>query len=343
MARAEYRSQQLGGDPRRIAAMKKALVLGGAGFIGNALCAKLKSEGYWVRAVDIRSSPFGDTDCDDFAYYDLRTGMPLWLAYPYGEHRFDEVYQFAANMGGAGYLFTGEHDAEIITDNVRINANVAQTLSRTGCGRLLYTSSACVYNDVMANKLVGPLLESDANNYLPSNVYGSEKRFSEDLYIAHERNYGLNVCITRFSTIYGPGSAFDGGRENAVAAICRKVIDAPQDGDVEVWGDGKQIRPLVYIDDLLGGITRLARSSASRGPMNIASDELTTCDTIAKLAIARSNKRLTIKYVPGPVGKQQLVMSTKLAACTLGWKASTPFSVGLERTFDWIASQKAQK
>jgi GDP-D-mannose 3', 5'-epimerase len=318
--------------------MKKALVLGGAGFIGNALCARLKSEGYWVRAVDIH---MGDTDCDDFVYYDLRTGMPPWLAYPYGEHRFDEVYQLAANMGGAGYLFTGEHDAEIITDNVRINTNVALAFSRIGCGRLLYASSSCVYNDVMADKLVGPLLESDANNHLPSNVYGWEKRFSEDLYIAHRRNYGL--CIARFSTIYGPGSAFDGGRENAVAAICRKVIDAPQDGEVEVWGDGKQIRPLVYIDDLLGGITRLARSSESHGPMNIASDELTTCDTIAELAIARSNKRLTIKHVPGPIGKQQLVMSTKLAACNLGWKASTPFSVGLERTFDWIASQKAQK
>jgi nucleoside-diphosphate-sugar epimerase len=176
----------------------------------------------------------------------------------------------------------------------------------------------------------------------PSNSYGWEKLFSEELYLAHKRNYGLNVCITRFSTIYGPGAAFDDGREKAVAAICRKVLDAPQGGEIEVWGDGKQIRPLVYISDLLDAITGLVRSPVFNGPVNIANAEETTCNEVARQAIALSNKRLTIKNVPGPIGKQVLRMDTSLAEKRFGWKAQTPFSVGLERTFEWIARQKAK-
>jgi nucleoside-diphosphate-sugar epimerase len=324
--------------------MKTALVLGAAGFIGKALCAKLKSEGHWVRAVDIRHSPFGEIECDDFQCVDLRHPMRAWTSTA-DDRGFDEVYQCASNMGGAGYIFTGEHDAEVIADNVLINTNVARTFSRVGCGRLLYTSSSCVYNDFMADQWAQhcslSLREEDAGRIgPPSNSYGWEKLFSEELYLAHKRNYGLNVCITRFSTIYGPGGCFDDGREKAVAAIIRKVLDAPHGGEVEVWGDGKQIRPLVFIDDLLDAITALARSTTFDGPVNIATKELTTCDEIAALAIARSNKTLTVKHVPGPIGKQQLLVATDLAEQHLGWRASTPFSVGLERTFDWIAEQR---
>jgi GDP-D-mannose 3', 5'-epimerase len=326
----------------------RALVLGAGGFIGKALCARLKAEGAWVRAVDQRSSPFGDTLCDDFVHYDLRHGpLPAWLC-TVERKRFDEVYQLACDMGGAGYIFTGTHDADVIANNVTINTNVARAFStKFRCGRLLYTSSSCVYNDAYADAMhLSDKIELDERHAFwrnPSNSYGWEKLFSEQLYDAHLRNYGLNVCVTRFSTIYGPGSAFDDGREKAVAAICRKVLDAPNGGEVEVWGDGNQVRPLVYIDDLLDAMQRLVRHPSFSGPVNIANREFTTCNEIARQAIALSNKRLTIKNVPGPIGKQVLNMSTELAERGLDWRASTPFSVGIERTFEWIAQQKARR
>lgn len=329
--------------------MKTALVLGGSGFIGMALTKRLRSEGYFVRAVDYREPPFEHSSAQQFWRVDLRNPAHVTTASLHGNDQFDEVYQLACHMGGAGYIFTGEHDADVIHDNVQINANVAETFSKVGCGRLLYTSSSCVYNDEFADRRVAynaewsPLREDDAGYRSPSNSYGWEKLFSEELYLAHKRNYGLNVCITRFSTIYGPGSAFDNGREKAVAAICRKVLDAPQGGEVEVWGDGEQVRPLVYIDDLLEAITALVRSNGFCGPVNIANTEETTCNEIARQAIALSNKRLTIKNIPGPIGKQVLRMTTDLAEKHLGWKAKTPFSVGLERTFEWIARQKMQR
>ncbi len=313
--------------------MRNALVLGGAGFIGMALTRRLKAEGFWVRAVDIRNSPFGESEADEFVRFDLRT--PCEGLFFRAGRRFDEVYQLACDMGGAGYIFTGEHDAAVMGNNILINANVARALSDVGCGRLLYTSSSCVYNDARADHAGRHsfLREQDADLSYPSNGYGWEKLFSEKLYDAHARNYGLNVCITRFSTIYGPGSAYDDGREKAVAAICRKVLDAPQGGEVEVWGDGNQVRPLVYIDDLIDAITGLVRCKTFSGPMNVANVELTTCNEIARQAIALS----------GPIGKQLLQMDTSLAERHLGWKASTPFHVGLERTFEWIARQKSER
>jgi nucleoside-diphosphate-sugar epimerase len=316
-----------------------------------ALTRRLKAEGYWVRSLDHRYSPFGDSAADVFELYDLRKELPGWLAMAPGGQQFQEVYQFACDMGGAGYIFTGEHEADVIANNAKININVATAFSKYRCGRLLYTSSSCVYNDAEADRMakMDPniwlpeslrLRETDAFTGPPSNSYGWEKLFSEELYLAHKRNRGLNVCITRFSTIYGPGSAFNDGREKAVAAICRKVLDAPNGGDVEVWGDGNQIRPLVYIDDLVDAVTSLMRCKTFDGPVNIATKEFTTCNEIARQAIALSNKRLTIKNVPGPIGKQVLNMSTDLAERHLGWTAKTPFSTGLEKTFEWIAAQK---
>lgn len=330
--------------------MKTALVLGAAGFIGGALCKRLKEEDYHVRAIDNRYSPFTETGlpvCDEWFFLDLRQELKPWHSYGRGGRNFDEVYQLACDMGGAGYIFTGEHDADVMRNNVLINTNVARTFSKVGCGRLLYTSSSCVYNDEFADQRNGygapPIvLYEHMATMAPSNGYGWEKLFSEQLYEAHRRNYGLNVCITRFSTIYGPGSCFNDGREKAVAAICRKVLDAPNGGEVEVWGDGNQVRPLVYIDDLVEAITRLGRHKTFNGPVNIANTEETTCNEIARQAIARSNKRLTIKNIPGPIGKQVLRMTTDLAEKHLGWNASTPFSIGLEKTFDWIAAQKTR-
>lgn len=325
--------------------MKKALVLGGSGFIGMALIRRLRDEGAFVRAVDQKLSPFAESPATEFMLFDLRQDLPAVVALAPNDQPFDEVYQFATDMGGAGYIFTGEHDAEVMANNVRINLNVATAFSRRfPCGRLLYTSSACIYNDAYADYGGGRLLrEVDGDLHTPSNGYGWEKLFSEKLYQAHAQNYGLNICMTRFATIYGPGSSFDDGREKAVAAICRKVLDAPNGGAVEVWGDGEQIRPLVYIDDLLDAITGLMRCKTFSGPMNVANTELTTCNEIARKAIALSNKRLTIKNVPGPIGKQTLLMDTSLAEQHLGWTAKTPFDVGLERTFEWIAVQKSKR
>jgi nucleoside-diphosphate-sugar epimerase len=323
--------------------MKRALVLGGSGFIGMSLIKRLKAEGYWVRSVDIRESPFGKSPADSFAEYDLRGPLAKRIC-THNDVPYDEVYQLACDMGGAGYIFTGQHDAEVIRNNVLINTYVADAFSKYGCGRLLYTSSSCVYNDAFhGDGRQPPILEEMAGWSPPSNSYGWEKLFSEEIYLAHKRNYGLNVCITRFSTIYGPGCCFDDGREKAVAAICRKVLDAPHGGEVEVWGDGQQIRPLVYIEDLLDAMTALVRSDTFSGPVNIANNELTTCDEVAEAAIARSNKVLSIKHVPGPTGKQVLTMDTVAAAHHLGWVAKTPFFTGLGHTFDWIASQKTRQ
>lgn len=321
---------------------RRALILGGAGFIGMALTDRLIDEGMIVHAIDQKMPPFEMSRASVFTIMDLRNDYAI-KQIAYGV-LFDEVYQFACDMGGAGYIFTGDHDADVITNNVLINSHVARIFSKRGCGRLLYTSSSCVYSDHLGAKHSHDRIrEPDTDFGPPSNAYGWEKLFSEQIYEAHRRNFGLNVCMTRFSTIYGPGSAYDNGREKAVAAICRKVLDAPNGGEVEVWGDGEQIRPLVYIDDLLDAITGLVRCKDFSGPMNVANAELTTCNEIARQAIARSNKRLTIKNVPGPIGKQVLDMSTDKAEQFIGWKAKTPFSVGLERTFDWIAQQKSAR
>lgn len=324
---------------------RTALILGGAGFIGMALTERLKREGLWVRAVDIREPTFAKSCADELRLCDLRRQADVRsVALTPDASAFDEVFQLACDMGGAGYIFTGEHDADVMANNVLINTSVARVFSQTGCGRLLYTSSSCVYDDRMGSSEFratheAAIVEADAYLASPSNGYGWEKLFSEQLYQAHAKNYGLNVCITRFSTIYGPGSAFDDGREKAVAAICRKVIAAPHGGEVEVWGDGNQVRPLIYIDDVLGAITALVRCGNFNGPVNIATSELTTCNDIARMAIALSNKRLTIKNVPGPTGKQVLEMSTKLAEKHLGWRATTSFDTGIKNTFEWIARQ----
>lgn len=331
--------------------MIRALVLGGAGFIGMALTKRLKEEGAYVRAMDIRNPPFDDSTADHFVDIDLRDAGQL--EYRIGDGDYHEVYQLACDMGGAGYIFTGEHDAEVITNNVLINANVAKHFSSYGCGRLLYTSSSCVYSDDLGeNAEWGKIEEKDVSaSYVsddkdscgacPSNSYGWEKLFSEKLYDAYRRNHGLNVGITRFSTIYGPGSCFDDGREKAVAAIIRKAIDAPDGGEVEVWGDGEQIRPYVYIDDLVDALIKMMRTPGFAGPVNISGTEMTSCNDVARHALARSGKNLKIKNVPGPIGKQVLNMTTDLAERELGWKATTPFEVGFERTFDWIASRKS--
>ncbi len=313
--------------------MKRALVLGGAGFIGLALTRRLIDEGSAVRSVDIKKQ--SREFCRDPRVRDLRQEIPAWLACA-GPYPFDEVYQLAADVGGAGHIFTGKHDADVMANNVRINTNVAQAFTY-GRGRLLFTSSSCVYDDLFSTSMRA-LAETDVSQ--PSSAYGWEKLFSEKLYQAHARNYGLNVCISRFSTVYGPGSPFEGGRENAVAAICRKVIDAPDGGEVEVWGDGEQVRPLVYIDDIVEALIRLMRCKDFIGPVNLANTELTSCNEIAQMAIALSGKQLRIKNVPGPTGKQVLKMTTDLAEKHFGWHATTPFEVGLERTFKWISDQK---
>jgi len=305
--------------------MKRALVLGGSGFIGSALTHRLQMEGTWVTVIDIREPRFEHPD--EFFRFDLR--QPVVHAGGY-----DEVYQLAADLGGAGYIYPGGRDAEIMANNVAINRNVAKAFSHGLCGRLLFTSSACVYPQNQQWLLEG--VEGT-----PGTAYGWEKLFAEKLYEAH-RARGLNVCIARLGTVYGPVCAYEGGREQAVAALCRKAIDAPEGGELEVWGDGRQQRSLVYVDDVVEALIALARSKDFDGPVNISEPFTTECDAIARCAMALSGKQLRIVHVPGPVGERASCMVTVLAKNKLGWKATMSLSIGMARTFKWIAEQKAR-
>lgn len=323
--------------------MRTALILGGSGFIGTALANRLVDEGTWVRVLDRERNEFETPSrAADFGIVDLRDTIPDWASIDIYGKSFDEVYQLAVDAGGAGYIYGNRH-AQIMTNNVRINTTVIRHFAEVRCGRLFFASSSCVYSDTLSNPLLHggfPLLERDAYSSTPSSGYGWEKLFSEQMYQAAKANYNLDTCIARFSTVYGPGSPFDGEKAKAVGAICRKVIDAHDDQDIEVWGDGTQARPLLYVEDLVTAIIKLVRREGLNAPVNIATKETVTCDDIARNAIELSGKRLTIKHVPGPTGKDVLMMDTGIAEANLNWIAATPFYAGLEMTYRWIEKQK---
>lgn len=315
---------------------KTALVCGAGGFIGGHLVRRLKKEGYWVRGVDLKHNEFSESPADDFVIGDLRDPV---VCKNILDRQFDEVYQLAADMGGAGYIFTGEHDADVMHNSASINLNMAYQSQKAGIKRIFYSSSACMYPAYNQEDPDNPKCSEDsAYPAAPDSEYGWEKLFSEHVYLAFHRNYGLNVRIARFHNIFGPEGTWVGGREKAPAAFCRKVAEVEDGGEIEMWGDGKQTRSFLYIDECLEAVRRLMDSDFI-GPVNIGSEEMVTIDQLAKMVMDLAAKKLSIKHVPGPLGVRGRNSDNKLIFEKLGWKPSMKLHDGLEKTYAWINEQ----
>jgi nucleoside-diphosphate-sugar epimerase len=316
--------------------MKTALVCGAGGFIGSHLVRRLKTEDSWVRGVDLKYPQFWETLADDFVIGDLRDP---YLCRQIVDRHFDEVYQLAVEMGGAGYVFTGDNDADIMHNSALINLNMLGACHTQNVGRIFYSSSACIYPQYNQIDPSNPTCsESSAYPAEPDSEYGWEKLFSERLYLAFHRNKGMEVRIARYHNIFGPYGAWNDGREKAPAAICRKVAMASNGGGIEIWGDGKQTRSFLYIDDALEGTLRLMRADWT-SPTNIGSEEMVTIDHLADLVMEIAGKKLTKVYVPGPQGVRGRNSDNRLIEEKLGWKPTLPLREGLEKTYAWIRKQ----
>ena len=313
--------------------MKKALVCGAGGFIGGHLVKKLKREGYWVRGVDIKNHEFAATQADEFLLLDLREEQNCVSALTISDGTFDEVYQLAADMGGMGFISSAE--CEIMRNSALINIHMIKSASDLGVPRYFFSSSACVYRDMQPGE--DPLSEDEAYPALPDNEYGWEKLYAERMSHAFMRNRGIEVRIARFQNCYGPEGTWDGGREKAPAAICRKVIQAEDGGEIEVWGDGSAIRAYTFVDDLVDGIYLLMQSDM-RKPVTIGSTEFVTVNQLVDTAIKISGKRIKVKHIDGPVGVQARILD-KTRIHSMGWQAKVPFSDGLKQTYAWIEKQ----
>jgi len=324
--------------------MKTALVCGAGGFIGSHLVRRLKAEGFWVRGVDLKAPDYSATEADDFVIGDLRD--PL-LCRDITDRAFDEVYQLAADMGGAGFIFTGENDADIMHNSAAINLNMldAMRLAQSrgaGVGRVFYSSSACIYPERNQLDPDNPnCTEDSAYPAAPDSEYGWEKLFSERLYLAYARNHGMSVHIARYHNIFGPQGTWRGGREKAPAALCRKVADADDGGTIEIWGDGRQTRSFLFIDECLEGTTRLLRSDVT-GPVNIGSDEMISINDLAQMIAGFSGKRIEIRNIPGPTGVRGRNSDNRLIRDSLGWAPSRKLADGMRTTYHWIAGQNAR-
>ena len=316
--------------------MKKALVCGAGGFIGGHLVSRLKAEGFWVRGVDLLCSEHAPSEADEFIRGDLRDQA---LVRQVLDQPFDEIYQLAADMGGAGYLFTGDHDAEVLSNSATINLHVLQRGREVGLGRIFYSSSACIYPTYNQEDPDNPNCREDsAYPAAPDSEYGWEKLFSERLYLAFHRNYGTPVRVARLHNIFGPLGTWTGGREKAPAALCRKVAEASDGGEIEIWGDGKQTRSFLYIDECLEGIRRLMDSDVT-GPLNIGSEERITLDGLAAMIMTIPGKRLSLRHIPGPLGVRGRNSDNRLIEDLLGWKPTRPLEEGLIKTYGWIREQ----
>lgn len=315
---------------------KTALVFGAGGFIGNHLVTRLKNEGFWVRGVDRKYPEFGTSDADEFVIADLRSRQEAEKSF---DRRFDEVYQLAAEMGGAGYVFVGDNDFDVMSNSSLINLNVARLCTKESTGRVLFTSSACVYNENNQSDLSSYTCEEQtAYPAQPDSEYGWEKLFSERLFQTLERNVGVPARIARLHNIFGPRGSWCCGREKAPAAICRKVAEAAVGGEVEIWGDGKQIRSFLYVEECLDGLRKLMQSDCNE-PLNIGSDEAISINELALMAIEISGKRLSLRHTPGPQGVRARCSDNELVEQLLGWRPSEPLRSGMEVTYSWIEQQ----
>ena len=319
--------------------MKTAIVCGAGGFIGGHLVNRLKTEGYWVRGVDLKENEYGNMNADDFVLGDLRD--PRICASLFDRH-IDEVYQLAADMGGAGYIFTGEHDADVMHNSATINLNMVELARQKSVGKIFYSSSACLYTEYNQRDPNDPKLSEDsAYPAMPDSEYGWEKLFSERLYLAYSRNYGLKVRVARFHNIFGPQGTWTGGKEKAPAAICRKVAEANENDVIEIWGDGEQTRSFLYIDECVEGVRRLMQSDWE-GPVNIGSDEMVTVNELFAMASNIAGKSLQKRHdLTKPQGVRGRNSDNRLIKEKLGWAPSMPLRDGLARTYAWIAEQVA--
>jgi GDP-D-mannose 3', 5'-epimerase len=317
--------------------MKQAAVVCGAGgFIGSHLVTKLKAEGLWVRGVDLKFPEFGGTDADDFIIGDLRDPLICRQVF---DQPFDEVYQLAADMGGAGYIFTGENDANVMHNSATINLNVVEACKNRNISRIFYSSSACMYPE--HNQLDPANPKCDEGSAYPANPdseYGWEKLFSERLYLAYARNYGMDVRIGRFHNIFGERGTWQGGKEKAPAAFCRKIAEIESGDKIEMWGDGEQTRSFLYIEECIEGVLRLMRSDWS-GPVNIGSEQMVTINELAFLVAEVAGKTISINHIDGPLGVRGRNSDNLLIETKLGWKPTLPLRVGVERTYAWVHAQ----
>lgn len=335
--------------------MKNALVLGGGGFIGGHLAKRLKEEGFYVKIVDIKPRhEFFDHDliCDDYMEGDLRDPRVVEKAFESKNNNpYDEVYQLAADMGGAGYIFTGDNDANVMHNSALINLNVVHESVKKNVGRVFYSSSACMYPEHNQLDPKNPNCEeSSAYPANPDSEYGWEKLFSERLFLAFKRNYKLNVRVARFHNIFGPFGTWMGGKEKAPAAMCRKAAETSDGGSIEVWGDGEQTRSFLYVDECVEAVLRFMRQNDFYGPVNIGSEEMVTINQLAEMAIELSGKNIKIENIEGqdfidkygfscPTGVKGRNSDNKLYKEKMGWEVSQPLIEGMKTTFDWINEQ----
>lgn len=312
---------------------KKTLVLGAGGFIGSHLVKKLRKEGNYVKAADLKYPEFSNSLADEFLIGDLKQ---QYFCDEVFNESFDEVYQLAADMGGAGYIFTGANDANIMTNSALINLNVLERYPKIN--KIFYSSSACIYPAYNQKDPLNPkCYEASAYPAEPDSEYGWEKLFSERLYMSYHKNYGLNVRIARFHNIFGPEGSWNNGKEKAPAALCRKVAEA--DLSIDVWGDGQQTRSFLYIDECLKAVDMFMKSDFI-GPLNIGSEEMISINDLAKMIIEISGKNLTINNISGPTGVRGRNSDNQLFFEKIGWKPECKLHDGIQKTFNWIVSQK---
>lgn len=317
--------------------MKTALVLGAGGFIGSHLVKNLKEDGYWVRGVDLKKPQYWNTYADDFIIGDLRNKN---IVEKILNKKFDQVYQLAADMGGAGYINTGDNDAEVMSNSILINVNILKQAEKIGIRSIFFSSSACVYPEYNQTNPDNPnCKESSTYPAAPDTEYGWEKLFSERLYLAYNKNYGMNNKVARYHNVYGPYGTWNGGKEKAPAAICRKVVES-QDS-IEIWGDGKQTRSFLYIDECIKA-TRMLMDSNFNGPVNIGSEEMVSINELVDIACLVERKVLNKIYIPGPLGVRGRNSNNDLIKERLGWSPSISLKDGIEKTYFWIKDQISQ-
>lgn len=315
----------------------RVLVIGAGGFIGGHLVTRLKKDGYWVRGVDIKEHEYKDTDADEFVVADMRDVDKVKQVI---DSDIYEVYQLAADMGGASFVFTGENDADIMHNSATINLNVLEVCKLKGVKRIFYSSSACMYPEKNQLEYNNPNCKEDTGKEgPPDSCYGWEKLFSELLYDAYSRNYGITVKIARFHNIFGEYGTYKGGREKSPAALCRKVIEAKDGDSIEVWGTGLQTRSFLYIDECVEGVIRLMKSDFS-GPVNIGSEEMISINDFANMIIKISGKNISIRNIKGPVGVNGRCSDNTLIREKLNWAPSLPLVDGITKLYRWIELQK---